>query len=79
VTLALFRAIAATQVHEFMLQITASYSSGLVFTTNTFTPQCKQASSALDANKNVRKSQTAKDLQNVTKKFSDLTKLRKLG
>src|SRR5215469_4716293 len=35
--LSLLRAIAATQVHEPMLQITASYSSGLVFTTNTFT------------------------------------------
>src|SRR6516165_2880111 len=78
-TLALLRAIAAAQVHEPMLQITASYSSGLVFTTNTFTHTTQRASSAHDTNNNVRKPQTAKSLQNVPKKFSGLTKLRKLG
>src|SRR5215469_13041181 len=68
-TLALLRAIAATQVHEPMLQITVLYSSGLVFTTNTFTHTTQQASNAHDANKNIRKSQAAKDRQNVPKKF----------
>src|SRR5215469_6695960 len=68
-TLSLLRTIAATQVHEPMLQITASYSSGLVFTTNTFTHTTQRASSAHDANKNVRKSQTAKSFRMCPKNF----------
>src|SRR5437879_13762925 len=78
-TLAILAAIAATQVHAPILRIATALSRGLVFTTNAFTHTTQPASRTHAANGNVRKSQGSNRLENVLKKSSTRSKLRKLG
>src|SRR5439155_19421922 len=47
-------AIATTQVHASILRIATSFSRGLVFTTNAFTPPTRQTSWVFTANRKVR-------------------------